>query len=279
MDEASGVTISTIKNLQEKYGISPSKALGQNFLIDPNIANKIVNLLGDDNVIEIGPGLGSLTVALARSREKVIAIDYDKYIIDPLKDVLNSFGLLDKVEIINDDIMKVDIESLAYSNKISSIVGNLPYNISAPLIADISRYVPSIDKLVVMVQKEVGIRLAAPQSTRDVSSISLKCQYFMDVNIRFSVPPQSFIPKPKVDSLVVELNRKPVNSSTNIDKLFGIIDCAFSQRRKMLRQSLKPVLGNQAEQIIANSGIDPTLRAEQCTIDDFIKMHNQVNSI
>jgi 16S rRNA (adenine1518-N6/adenine1519-N6)-dimethyltransferase len=278
----SGVTLSVLQTLQEEYRVSASKALGQNFLVDPNIPVKIANEIGNEgNVIEIGPGIGSLTVALANRFEKVVAVELDQHLISPLESVLEMFGVSGKVDIINDDAMKVDFESLCKDNNANVIAGNLPYNISAPLLADICQNAPSAKTIIAMVQKEVGERLSAQIGTRAVSSITLKCQFFMDISVLFSVSPQSFIPKPNVDSVVIKMTRKDRDdyelSRVEIDDFFSLIDLAFSQRRKMLRKSLESVLKGDGEQIFVRAQLDPTLRPEACTLDDFYRLYREIN--
>lgn len=269
----SGVTLSVLKELQANYRIVASKALGQNFLVDPNICRKIAGVVDpDQNVIEIGPGIGSLTVPLARVSKKVFAIEYDQHILAPLDDVLSKFEVSEKVEVINSDVMEVDLEKLAQDKNVETIIGNLPYNISAPLLADIAQKVPSVKHVVAMVQKEVGERLAANQGTRAVSAITLKCQYFMDIEPLFEVASQLFIPRPRVESIVIQMSRRPLVDSDFPTTLFLLIDTSFSQRRKMLRQSLKALFKSNGSQIFEEAGIDPTLRPEQCTLEQFASL-------
>lgn len=283
-DVGSGVTLNVLKDLQSQYQISASKALGQNFIIDPNITRKIAKTIDPGkNVIEVGPGIGSLTVPLARSSRRVYAIEFDEHILAPLQDVLSRFEVSDKVEIIHSDIMNVDLEAICIDKNVDTIIGNLPYNISAPLLADIARKVPRATTVVAMVQKEVGQRLAARQGTRSVSSITLKCQYYMDIHVLFEVAIQSFIPRPRVDSVVIKLTRRERDkddlSQNDVDKMFVLIDTAFSQRRKMLRQSLKQRFGIQLNHIFQRANVDPTLRPEQCLLEDFVKLYESECSL
>ena len=274
---SSGVTLSTLRELQEKYGVSASKALGQNFLVDPNMPKKIAALIKpEESVLEVGPGVGSLTVALAKSAKKVVAIEYDKHILDPLQDVLNQFNVSDRVHVINEDVMTVDLEKICSENNINTIAGNLPYNISAPLLANIARFVPSAKFVVAMVQKEVGDRFCAKQKTREVSAVTLKTQLFMEVNSEFKVARQSFVPQPRVDSVIITMKRRSNLAldieSSDIEPLFSLIDTGFSQRRKMMRQSLKSLLGEKISDIFTYAGLDSTLRPEQCDLNDFAKL-------
>ncbi|MFN8015981.1 MAG: 16S rRNA (adenine(1518)-N(6)/adenine(1519)-N(6))-dimethyltransferase RsmA [Acidimicrobiia bacterium] len=272
-----GLTISNIKKLEEQYNFYPSKALGQNFLIDINIAKKISSFIsGEGNVIEIGPGLGSLTVQIATENRNVVAIEYDKHILNPLLEVLNGFSLMNYVEIINSDVMKVDLEEQCKKSQSKTIVGNLPYNISAPLIANICKEATGCEHMVAMVQKEVGERLCSPQGTRQVSAITLKCQFFMDIKMLFQVPKTAFYPAPNVDSVVIELKRKNkrevVLDDSDIQSFFSLIDAAFSQRRKTLRQSLKGFIGDKVKDVLEEAQVNSSCRAEELTLNDFKKI-------
>ena len=181
---ASGITPSVLKNLQVKYGVKASKALGQNFLVDPNICEKIARILPkDENALEIGPGIGSLTVQLAKRANRVTAIELDKHLLAPLENILTDFKVADKVDVINDDIMRTNMEVLCSRSDIKYVFGNLPYNISAPLLADIAQLVPSVKCVVAMVQKEVGQRLSAKQGTRQVGAITYKCQHLWKLRV------------------------------------------------------------------------------------------------
>ena len=270
----SGVTLSVLKELQQQYRVTASKALGQNFLIDPNISRKIEDVIEPGcKVLEIGPGIGSLTVPLARVSSFVHAIELDEHILVPLADVLSQFDVTNKVAVIHNDVMNVDLEKMCSESQIDTVIGNLPYNISAPLLANIARNAPSASLVVAMVQKEVGERLSAPLGTREVSSITYKVQFFMDVSIAFSVPRQSFIPQPRVDSVVIILKRRDSPAVDvafeDVDNFFAMIDVAFGQRRKMLRKSLSTHFRERLSEIFLIAQVDPTLRPEQCTLENF----------
>ncbi len=273
----SGVTLSVLKELQHMYTVSASRALGQNFLVDPNVSQKIAeSIQPQQNVIEIGPGIGSLTVPLARHSQHVYAIEYDQYILDPLHQILTRFGVENKVSVLNEDVMNVDLEKMCSENNVETIIGNLPYNISAPLLANIASTTPSAKNIVAMVQKEVGERLGAPLGTREVSAITYKVQFYMDVSTVFNVQRQSFIPQPRVDSVVIQLTRRDtplVNvHPSRVDQFFSMIDLAFGQRRKMLRKSLSSYLGDEITAIFQSAHLEPTLRPEQCTLEDFANL-------
>jgi len=273
-----GLTPSLLKELQSDFGIKASKALGQNFLIDSNMCSKIAQSLPENvNVIEIGPGVGSLTIHLARRANSVIAIELDQHMLAPLESVLETFKVSEKVEVINQDVMKTDLEHLCTENNVEYIFGNLPYNISAPLLADIARKVPSVKCVVAMVQKEVGDRLSSKLGTRAVGAITYKCQHFMEIESLFQVPKMSFIPRPHVDSVVIKMERKNQESDnlseSQTNSMFKLIDTAFSQRRKMLRQSLKILLGANLDSIFVEANVEPTLRPEQLSNKDFLHLY------
>lgn len=270
----SGVTLGVLKDLQNTFSVNASRALGQNFLIDPNISRKIAESISPkENVIEIGPGIGSLTVPLARHSRHVYAIEYDQHILDPLNEILHRCNVADKVDVTHDDVMNVDLEKICAECDVDTIIGNLPYNISAPLLATMARKVPRAKNVVAMVQKEVGERLGAEMGTRQVSSITYKVQFYMDVVTLFSVPRQSFVPQPRVDSIVIRLTRreKPLVDidADKVDRFFSMIDVAFNQRRKMIRKSLQSYLGEAGNDIFVSAHLDPMLRPEQCTLQDF----------
>ena len=277
-NSTAGITPSVLKELQADFGVKASKALGQNFLIDPNMCNKIAQMLPENtNVIEIGPGVGSLTVQLARRAKKVFAIELDKHMLAPLGAMLERYEVAENVETINDDVMKVDLQQLCLENEVEYIFGNLPYNISAPLLADISLLAPKVKCVVAMVQKEVGERLSAKQGTRQVGAITYKTQYFMDIENLFQVPKMSFIPRPHVDSVVIKMERRAshdqVLDGPEVKKMFKLIETAFSQRRKMLRQSLKLLLGEQLDTIFVAANVDPTRRPEQLENNEFMELN------
>ncbi len=280
-EQFSGVTVALINQLRQDFGFAPSKALGQNFLIDSNIASKIASYI-DSNVLEVGPGLGSLTIHLSRKADKVFAVELDKYLIEPLQKVLRDFNL-ENVEVLNQDIMNLEIEEFCKENDIKAIAGNLPYNISAVLLVDIAMKASNVNTVVAMVQKEVAQRLCAEQKSRNVSSATLKLQYFMDAKLLFDVPPKSFYPPPNVDSSVILLTRKVDVISgikqSDLDEWFELIDTAFSQRRKMLRKSLSSIFGDDAEKIFETANVSATLRPEHCDLEDFAKLYQAFKDI
>lgn len=275
MNDTGGVTMTQISQLREEFGFSPSRALGQNFLIDANISAKIADAVETSPVLEVGPGLGSLTVQLACRCDHVHAIEFDMHIIEPLKHVLSGFGVVDKVSITRDDIMKVDIQSVCTSEGISTIAGNLPYNISAPLLVDIARFAPVVTTVVAMVQKEVADRFCALEQTRQISAATLKTLYFMEIEKLFDVGQNSFYPAPKVESSVIKMVRRdqPLVDVDDVEAFFSLIDTSFNQRRKMLRKSYSTLFGERANDIFQQANVDPMFRPEQCTLADFARLY------
>lgn len=195
------------KAIINKYEFTFKKNLGQNFLIDSHVLNKIImaaEISENDVVIEIGPGIGTLTSAIAQKAFKVIAVEIDKTLIPILNDTLSRF---DNIDIINEDILKIDIKEIAdrYSNKILKIVANLPYYITTPVIMEILEKKFPVESITVMVQKEVAYRMGAKPSTKDYGALSLSVQYFCETYIAANVPQNCFIPRPNVDSAVIKL--------------------------------------------------------------------------
>ncbi len=278
-----GITPNTIKQLKEDFGLKASKALGQNFLIDQNYCNKIATLIPENaSVIEVGPGVGSLTLALAKHGHSVLAFEFDEYILEPLNYILEKFDMKSLVDVVHKDIMQVDLDQSLKDINSNIIVGNLPYNISATLLMNIAQNTKEANLVIAMVQKEVGERFSSPLKSRGVSGVTLKSRFFMDCEICFDVPRNVFIPAPNVDSCVIKLTRKldPYSkiAKTDVIEFFKLIDSGFSMRRKMLRQSLKPILGDSIGKILESSGVDPTLRAEQCDLDDFASIFLEIKS-
>lgn len=273
-----GITPTIIKQLKDEFSLRASKALGQNFLVDANICYKIASLIsGEKTVVEVGPGVGSLTVALAGSGLNVRCIEYDEHILAPLNFVLDHFKITDQIEIDNEDVLEVDLNQVLKDINSNTVVGNLPYNIAATLVMKIAQEYSEAKTIIAMVQKEVAERFCSPLKSRAVSGVTLKSRFFMDAQMCFDVPRTVFMPAPNVDSSVMKLTRKenPYEkiSEEEVPSFFKLIDAGFSMRRKMLRQSLKPLLGKSVGKILNASGVEETLRAEQCDLDDFISIY------
>jgi 16S rRNA (adenine1518-N6/adenine1519-N6)-dimethyltransferase len=254
-----------ISELLAANGLHPSRALGQNFVVDPNTVRRVARLAevgAGDRVVEIGAGLGSLTLALVETGADVTAIEVDRGLVPVLRSVVEPSG----VRVIEADALKADWPSILGSDR-WVLVANLPYNVATPLIADLLDGVPQISRMLVMVQREVGERLAAIAGDEAYGAVSVKIAYWARAEIVGRVPPTVFLPKPKVESALVRIVRRDVpavGSDVDPDWLFTLVRAGFGHRRKMLRGSLQGVA--TVEQIEA-AGIAPTARAEELDID------------
>lgn len=278
-----GNSKNTIEVLQ-KYDFVFQKKFGQNFLIDSHVLDKIVSAAGitkDDFVMEIGPGIGTMTQYLAASARKVFAVEIDKALIPILEDTLKEF---DNVQVINQDILKVDIKKLAEEHndgKPIKVVANLPYYITTPIIMGLFESQVPIDSITVMVQKEVADRMKVGPGTKDYGALSLAVQYYAEPYIVANVPPNCFMPRPKVGSAVIRLTRheKPPVEVADEKLMFRLIRASFNQRRKTLANGLNnsPELSYSKEEIqqtIEKCGFKAGIRGEALTLEDFAKLAN-----
>lgn len=264
-------------------GLRPSKGLGQNFLIDEGIIEEIAEGSGaaeDALVIEIGPGAGALTIPLAEKAGHLTAIELDEKLIEPLR--VKTFGM-DNVEIIHGDILAVDLDELIKSRmeehglKSACVVGNLPYYITTPIIMKLLETAHGIDSITVMMQKEVGDRIAAEPGTRLSGAITYPVYYHASVKKIVDVPRDCFYPAPKVDSVVLRLDirEEPATETADADFMFKCVKAGFSQRRKTLLNSLSSMEGMDKEKIssaLDRAGIDQNRRAETLTLTEFAKI-------
>lgn len=278
-----GNSKNTIEVLQ-KYDFVFQKKFGQNFLIDSHVLDKIVSAAGitkDDFVLEIGPGIGTMTQYLAASARKVFAVEIDKALIPILEDTLKEF---DNVQVINQDILKVDIKKLAEEHndgKPIKVVANLPYYITTPIIMGLFESQVPIDSITVMVQKEVADRMKVGPGTKDYGALSLAVQYYAEPYIVANVPPNCFMPRPKVGSAVIRLTRheKPPVEVADEKLMVRLIRASFNQRRKTLANGLNnsPELSYSKEEIqqtIEKCGFKAGIRGEALTLEDFAKLAN-----
>jgi 16S rRNA (adenine1518-N6/adenine1519-N6)-dimethyltransferase len=256
-----------ITQLLERHGVSPSRALGQNFLADPNTVRRIVRLADvgpQSNVIEIGPGVGSMTVELAASGAKVLAVELDRHLLPILKETVEPLG----VRVVHADARDVDWAELL-GDSTWQLVANLPYNVATSLVLDLLEKAPAITSMLVMVQKEVGERLAASPGSGAWGIPSVKLALDARAEIVASIPPTVFVPKPKVDSVMIKITRVDRQLQLDRDQLMTLVRTAFSQRRKMLRRSLNGVV--TADQFLA-SGISEQARPEQLSLDEWVAL-------
>ena len=264
-----------IRELAEQLDLKPSKSLGQNFVIDSNVCTKIVRTAGvtsDDIALEIGPGLGSLTLALLDAAQSVIAVEIDPRLAQQLPiTVAEHFEHPENLTVINKDALAVNDLPVAPT----VLVANLPYNVSVPVLLHLLEKFPTLRTGVVMVQAEVADRLAAKPGGKEYGIPSVKAAWWADVKNVGTVSRSIFWPAPNVDSKLVGFTRRETaGSEESRAKVFTIIDAAFAQRRKMLRSALSSLYGSSsaAEAILIKAGIDPTLRGEALQIESFCKI-------
>ena len=264
-----------IRELAAQLDLKPSKSLGQNFVIDSNVCTKIVRTAGvtsDDIALEIGPGLGSLTLAMLEVAQTVIAVEIDPRLAQQLPiTVAQHFTHPENLTVINKDALAVNELPVAPT----VLVANLPYNVSVPVLLHLLEKFPTLRTGVVMVQAEVADRLAAKPGGKEYGIPSVKAAWWADVKIVGTVSRSIFWPAPNVDSKLVGFTRRETaGSEESREKVFTIIDAAFAQRRKMLRSALSSLYGSSsaAEAILIKAGIDPTLRGEALQVESFCKI-------
>jgi 16S rRNA (adenine1518-N6/adenine1519-N6)-dimethyltransferase len=256
-----------VRRLLDQHGLAPSRARGQNFVVDPNTVRRIARLAGvgpGDRVVEIGAGLGSLTLALAETGASVTAIEVDRRLVPVLRSVVEPRA----VTVVQGDALRLDWSSLLGGGP-WVLVANLPYNVATPLVADLLDGVPAIFRMLVMVQREVGERLAARPGDDAYGAVSVKVAYWAEAKVVGRVPPTVFHPVPKVESALVRIDRRPVPAvGAEVDPawLFRLVGAGFGQRRKMLRRSLAGLAGPEA---FVAAGIRPEARAEELSVTDW----------
>ena len=264
---------SEIREIATRIGVNPTKKLGQNFVVDANTCRRIVksaDVEKTDVALEIGPGLGSLTLALLESASRVIAIEIDPRLAGELPTTATRHGFdINNLEVINADAM--ELEPLDPAPTV--LVANLPYNISVPVLLRAFEKLPSLRTGVVMVQSEVADRLVAKPGTKNYGSPSVKASWWGSLVPEGNVSRSIFWPVPNVDSSLVRFDRHDVPGDEALRlKTFALIDGAFAQRRKMLRGALSERLGSSASAIIESAGVDPTARGEALLLEDFIRI-------
>ncbi|MFP3902454.1 MAG: 16S rRNA (adenine(1518)-N(6)/adenine(1519)-N(6))-dimethyltransferase RsmA [Acidimicrobiia bacterium] len=284
-----------VRDLLDRHGVRPSRALGQNFVADPNTVRRIARLAvvgPGDRVVEVGAGLGSLTLALVETGADVVAIELDRHLLPALRSVVEPAG----VRVVQADALRLDWDAILTPSGAPGItspaapgvaaadgagataeasgpwvlVGNLPYNIATPLVLDVLARAPAIDRMLVMVQREVGERLAAGVGDEAYGIPSVKVAWWADAEVVGRVPPTVFVPEPRVESVLVRLrrhDRRP--SGVDRGRVFRLIEAGFGQRRKMLRRSLAGLAGTDD---LARAGVRPEARAEELGLDDWVRL-------
>lgn len=277
--------INTIKRIMSRHGVTFSKALGQNFIIDPDVCPMIVEKSGiteEDGVLEIGPGVGVLTQEIAKKSKKVVSLELDTRLIPVLGDTLEDFT---NVEVINADVMKTDLarlfeESFRDCENIH-VIANLPYYITSPIIMMLLESRLPLTAITVMVQKEAGKRLCADVGSRDAGAVSVAVNYYSVAEELFYVPRESFMPSPNVDSEVIKLTvrEKPEFTPTDEKYFFSVVKAAFSQRRKTAANGLSSGLGMAKDKIftaLTNSGLETNVRAEKLTMEQLYTLSEEL---
>lgn len=276
--------ILTIKDLLSRHGFNFSKALGQNFLINPSVCPRMAEYCGAQKgvgVIEIGPGFGVLTHELCKLADKVISIELDKRLVPVLAETMVEH---DNFKLINEDVLKVDLHKLIeeeFKGMRVVVCANLPYYITSPVIMKLLEEKLDIDSITVMVQKEAAQRLCAKVGTRDSSAITVAVNYYSEPSLLFHVSSGSFMPAPKVDSAVIRLDisDKPRVECKSEKTFFKVVKGAFAQRRKTVVNSISSSLGLSkayVESALTDNGISKTVRAEQLSLSDFAKIADSI---
>ncbi len=274
------------KAVLDMFGFSFAKKYGQNFLIDGNIVSNIVKNAGitkEDTVLEIGPGIGTMTQVLCEQAKNVIAVEIDKRLIDVLTFTLRDY---DNVTVINSDILKCNIEELCKqysSNGCLKVVANLPYYITTPIIMELLEKNNNsvIESITVMIQKEVAERLGAEPGNKDYGAITLSINYYSDANIVMTVPASCFMPRPNVDSAVIRMDiyDKPPVATKDEVKMFKVIKAAFSQRRKTLVNSVSSSTDIAKETILKSlneMGLSESVRGETLSLEQFAELSDRI---
>ncbi|HEX9157807.1 MAG TPA: 16S rRNA (adenine(1518)-N(6)/adenine(1519)-N(6))-dimethyltransferase RsmA [Syntrophales bacterium] len=273
-------------SLLRKYGIRPRKRLGQCFLCDPNILEKIVRIADvrdTDTVVEIGSGIGVLTAMIARAARRVVAVEVDRFLVEVLRKELGEFQ---NVEIVQTDVLQFDFSSVRTGPLQESgkerikVIGNVPYNLSSQIVLRLLEYRNCLDRVVLMLQREVAERLAAPPGTKDYGPLSVYVALYTEPTLENKVPAGCFYPRPDVESRVIRLDvrKEPLCRVDDMDFFRRLVRSAFSKRRKTLLNSLKtsqlPVTGDQISVALSALGIDGVRRAETLSVHEFAALSN-----
>ena len=277
MAEAQLLGPAEIRELAAELDVTPTKKLGQNFLHDPNTVRRIVaaaELSPDDHVVEVGPGLGSLTLGLIDTAASVTALEIDPRLAGRLPTTVEAFApeYAERLTVINTDALKVACADFDVAP--TALVANLPYNVSVPVLLHLLAELPSIRRVLVMVQKEVADRLAAQPGSKIYGVPSVKAAFYGDVSRAGTIGKHVFWPAPNIESGLVRIDVSETAPRSVRDSIFPLVDAAFAQRRKTLRSTLAGIYGSAAtaEDALRAAGIDPGLRGEKLTVADFIRL-------
>ena len=262
----------------DSAGLRAKRALGQNFVVDPNTVRRIARLANvkeGDRVLEIGAGLGSLTLALAELGAVVTAVEIDGSLLPLLRENIAASPHAANISVVHGDAMKLDWDTVLAGHDDWALVANLPYNVATPLVADVLDGVPAVSRMLVMVQKEVGERFAARPREEAFGAVSVKVAFHGTARVVGIVPPTVFLPRPNVDSALVEIvrHREPIDPAVDRTLLFSLVRAGFAKRRKMLRGALA---GTVTVEQLEQAGIAPTSRAEELSVHDWILLAHTV---
>jgi dimethyladenosine transferase len=269
-----------VKEIIDLYDFNFKKSLGQNFLIDKNFVDKIVDAadIKDQNVLEIGPGIGTITYEMAKIAKKVVAIEIDQTLIPILKENLSEF---ENAKVIKQDILKTDLKGLVdneFNGESFKVVSNLPYYITTPIIEMLITTGLPCDDMTIMVQKEVAERMVASESDKEYSSLSVFIKFYTEAKVIANLPKSVFIPQPKIDSTILNLKLRIYDENVNQDLLFKLIRAGFNKRRKTILNSMSDVVEkDKLKEAFAKVDLKENLRAENLSIDDFINLTNELS--
>ncbi|WP_297281683.1 16S rRNA (adenine(1518)-N(6)/adenine(1519)-N(6))-dimethyltransferase RsmA [uncultured Anaerococcus sp.] len=268
-----------VREIIDLYDFSFKKSLGQNFLIDKNFVDKIVDAaeIEGENVLEIGPGIGTISYEMAKTAKKVVVIEIDKSLIPILEQNLEEF---DNVKIINEDILKVDLAKLVeeeFAGESFKVVSNLPYYITTPIIERlITTGLPCSD-MTIMVQKEVGQRMVASEVDKEYSSLSVFIRFYTEAKTLVNLPKSVFMPQPKIDSTILNLKLRIYDKNVDQETLFKLVRAGFNKRRKTILNSMSDVVDKEDLKVaFEKTGLKANLRAENLSIDDYINLANEL---
>lgn len=271
-----------VKDIIDFYNFRFSKSLGQNFLVDKNFVEKIVDRadVKDTNVLEIGPGIGTITYEMAKSARKVVAIEIDSSLLPIIEENMEEF---DNFKLIHEDILKANLEKIVeeeFSGEAFKVVSNLPYYITTPIIEKlVTSKLPCTD-MTIMVQKEVADRMLATEKDKEYSSLSVFIKYFSEAEKITNVPKSVFMPQPKIDSTVLKLKLRKYRDDVDESKLFALVHAGFNKRRKTILNSLADAVDKEKLRLAFDKlGINEKLRAENLSLDDFIDLTKTIEAL